>query len=278
MTASNDTSKSGIYSITNTLNQHAYIGSSNNIRLRWNGHRAKLRGNKHANPHLQSAWNAYGEGVFQFVILEYCTIDQLSFREQYYIDTMHPVYNIAQYADPIERLRNPSDETRKRMSDAKRGRKLSDEHKRKLVRSGEDNHNFGKPLSNETKLKISQTLKGRKLPESVRQKMSIAFKGRVFSDEHRQKLSDAGKGREMHPQTKAKLLQANLGKKQSAEQVDKRIDSRRRDFVVTSPDGTEYLVHGLLQFCKDHKLNCSHMNSVARGKLPHHKQWKCRYA
>lgn len=80
------TSLSGIYQITNTINGKIYIGSSVNLKQRFNDHKKLLRHNKHPNKHLQSAWLQYGENNFVFIILEYIEPLSLLIREQYYID------------------------------------------------------------------------------------------------------------------------------------------------------------------------------------------------
>lgn len=85
---------SGIYIITNIINGKRYIGSSKSIRKRLWKHRSLLRHNKHENEHFQNAWNKYGEDKFVYSVLEECDIDCLLDREQYYIDTLKPEYNI----------------------------------------------------------------------------------------------------------------------------------------------------------------------------------------
>jgi group I intron endonuclease len=74
------------------------------------------------------------------------------------------------------------------------------EERRKKFRemtSGQNNHNFGKSLSAETKQKLSISLKGRVIPEEVRKKTSQTMKGVPKSEETRRKMSEAQKGREM---------------------------------------------------------------------------------
>lgn len=85
---------SGIYCIINTINGKKYIGSSKNIYNRWLKHRATLRGNYHGNPHLQSAWNKYGEKSFHFFIIEKCNPMVLEEREDLYINSIKPEYNM----------------------------------------------------------------------------------------------------------------------------------------------------------------------------------------
>lgn len=93
---------SGIYQIRNKVNSKVYIGSSNNIKRRWQKHKALLRHNRHQNSHLQAAWNKYGEDNFVFSIVELCSIDSLLDREQYFINTINPEYNQTLIAGKVE--------------------------------------------------------------------------------------------------------------------------------------------------------------------------------
>jgi group I intron endonuclease len=65
-----------IYKIINTTNGKFYVGSTTNTRERFRTHRNKLRGNKHHCPHLQAAWNKYGENAFLFRVVEDIPQDQ----------------------------------------------------------------------------------------------------------------------------------------------------------------------------------------------------------
>jgi len=79
----------GIYKITNIVDGKFYIGSSKNIRRRWQRHKTDLRNNYHCNSHLQNAWNKYGESSFKFKVIKLVNDkDLLLEREQFYIDSL----------------------------------------------------------------------------------------------------------------------------------------------------------------------------------------------
>ena len=118
----------GIYKLVNLVNGKIYIGSTKNMRMRLWKHRALLRHNKHHNPHLQASWNKYGEGNFDYCILEVCNEEHQYEREQYYIDTLHPEYNIAE----IVEMPSYSEESRKKHS----------ETRKKLMAEGKIKPNF----------------------------------------------------------------------------------------------------------------------------------------
>lgn len=82
----------GVYKITNVVNGKFYIGSSKDIKDRWNSHRSDLNGNtRHHSKSLQDDWEKYGESSFRFEILEKCDKEPISTRinlEQKYLDEL----------------------------------------------------------------------------------------------------------------------------------------------------------------------------------------------
>jgi group I intron endonuclease len=141
------TIKPGIYKITNTENGKIYIGSAYNLSNRMSTHKYSLRNKKHKNPHLQSAWNKYGEDKFIFEVVEIVEDKSLVLeREQYYIDLLNPCdknigYNIAKKAGNTAGIK-ASIETRRKQSESAKNRpkyKWSEEQKesRRKARIGQ---------------------------------------------------------------------------------------------------------------------------------------------
>lgn len=90
----------GIYKIENNCNEKIYVGSSIDIDKRLYKHLWLLRKGIHDNTHLQNSFNQYGEECFKFSVLEICEIDDLSSRENFYIEFFcscdsHCGYNLA---------------------------------------------------------------------------------------------------------------------------------------------------------------------------------------
>ena len=75
---------SGIYTITNILNNKIYVGYSNNIEKRYKIHLKLLKENKHHSIKLQYAWNKYEEKNFKFEVLEECSENLMVALEHYW--------------------------------------------------------------------------------------------------------------------------------------------------------------------------------------------------
>lgn len=127
--------KSGIYQIKNQVNGKRYIGSAVNLTKRWQNHLSDLRLSRHHNLHLQRAFEKYGEAVFAFAALEAVEdAFQLIPREQHYLDTLKPEYNISPTAGSSLGIRR-TEETRRKLSEAHKGHPVSEETRRKMSES-----------------------------------------------------------------------------------------------------------------------------------------------
>ena len=120
--------QSGVYIIINKKSGRRYIGSSVNLRARFKAHLKSLGQGKHANRHLQRAWDHYGEDAFQFLMLEVCPPEDCRVREQWHLDNTEPddLYNIAKNAYcPLIGVRTGkknSPEQNAKIGEANRGR------------------------------------------------------------------------------------------------------------------------------------------------------------
>ena len=227
-------SEGKIYKIQNKVNSKVYVGSTKNIQKRWNNHKSELRNNKHSNAHLQSSFNKYGIDNFKFSVIE--EVDETSGliqREQHYMDILEPEYNIIPRADRSKLSKetkkkigkankNPSEETRQKMSRSHKGHEVSGKVKRKLSEI-----NKGKKLSEEHKKKIGEAHKGKKLSAETKKKVSESRKGREHSRETRQKMSESHKGKKVSRETRDKLREINKGKEMSEEAKQKMSESTK---------------------------------------------------
>jgi group I intron endonuclease len=170
--------KSGIYKIINKNNGRYYIGSSINIKNRWNEHKRTLKQNKHDNNFLQKSWNKHGEESFLFEVIEYVLdLNKLLEREQFYLDLItydkKMSYNLCKTAGNMLGFKH-SDETKNKMSKSRIGNKNSlgnkhtDETKNKM-----SNSHIG--LKHEEKTKILMINKSKKdILKSIKYKTKIS--------------------------------------------------------------------------------------------------------
>ena len=153
--------KAGIYRITNKVNGNCYIGSSVDLQRRRRQHFNNLVNGVHVNSHLQNAYNKYGNDSLEFEIIEYIEIDDniketLLEREQFWIDTVNPEYNILPVAGSTLGFKH-TEETKQRISNSTKGVKKSELHA-KHIREAQK----GKRLTDEHKKKLSEAAKHRK--------------------------------------------------------------------------------------------------------------------
>lgn len=165
----------------------------------------------------------------------------------------------------------PTEETRKKLSLSRRKRKLSKQTKEKIraahlgkivsietrmkqsmlkkgkpsprkgykftpeeiekSRLAHKGQNKGRPVSEETRRKISEAQKGKKISQEAIEKMRLAHKGKKLTEEQKLKL----RGRKLTEETKRKISQAHKGKKISEQTKEKlRIINTGRTFSEES--------------------------------------------
>jgi len=149
--------KSGVYKIQNTQNGRAYIGASKKVRERFDEHRCTLRKGKHRSEKLQSDWDNYSEEDFIFEMIEEVhDRKNRNEREKYYInlyDSCDNGYNSNLGGSGLMPGKMKR-ETREKISNAKKGKSLSDETRAKMgiARKGKKVSDEGKKHQSEAKL------------------------------------------------------------------------------------------------------------------------------
>ena len=172
-----------IYKIIHKDSKRVYIGqTSKTIEERWLKH---LEDSKYIqNSHLYNAFRKYGIEAFSIEEVEQVDVDQLDRREMHWISFYEATeantgFNIAEggnkppsrkgttHSDEAKeknrqahlgkKLGTPSEETRRRISEAKKGMVFSEEHKKALSEAWKTRP----PVSDETKRKRSKALRGK---------------------------------------------------------------------------------------------------------------------
>lgn len=212
---------SGIYIILNIISLKTYIGSAVNLRRRETQHWWDLKNNRHSNQYLQRAYNKYGQDSFRFSILEYCRPEECVNIEQQYLDFYQTYrringYNICKKADSVLG-RIMTEETKIKISKSNKGRKLSPDQVEVLRIV-----NTGKKLSEEHKMKIKLGNTGKKMSQEAILKLSNHRKGKPLSEANKQsirlsKLKNPRRGYKLSEEHKRKIALAHTGKKASEE-------------------------------------------------------------
>jgi hypothetical protein len=135
----------------------------------------------------------------------------------------------------------------------------------------------GAILSEETRLKMSAAKKGHLLSEEHKLKISEALKGRnkgyKHSDETRKSMSIAAKGRIVSPETRLKMSKASKGRIHSEETRLDISEARSKIWFFIDPNGNEFTIKNLTRFCRENNLGQTEMVRVSKGKKKSYKGW-----
>lgn len=271
-----------IYGATNKINGKIYIGqTTKSLAERRYAHINSAK--NHSSPYgiLHKAIRKYGFDSFTWKIIARCdSKKELNEMEFHYIKqySSHVPngYNLTYGGEGVLGMKH-TDKAKQRMSEK---------------RSGSGNPMYNKSISKICGDKISLKLKkyyaenagsffGKKHTIASRQKMSVSrtgtgnhLYGKHLSKEHRRKIAEANRGRHFCKEWCKNISNAKKGKNLGSD------NKRSKKYVLCFPDGSEFIVHGLANFCSKYnevKLSQAHLSGVASGNRKHHKGYKCRY-
>ena len=220
--------RTGVYVIRNLTNGKVYVGGAyKDFDHRFSIHKRDLRANRHGNEHLQSAWNKYGEGAFEFVVLERCAVSSCEDRETYWIDKLNAVDRRFGYN------KSPTGGSPLGTKHSPRSRKNFSAAMKKRMEDPEERLKAGKGMRGKThteEFKTAQSERSKRMwaecPE-LRARIVAANTGKKRTAEQRERISASLRGKPLSKEHKAKCRVANLGRKRSTEASRKAAEKNR---------------------------------------------------
>lgn len=234
-----------IYKITNRINNKVYIGqTSRKLSHRWADHKRQSTSGKRF--HLHEAMLKYG--VANFIIEEIEKLGtqlEANQRERYWI----------QYYDAIENGYN--------------------------ICSGPEDHatmgsrSWTTLTAEQQQVRTSQMRNGL---ERWKNSLSLDEKSKVES-KRIERIVEATNNPEYKEALSLRVTAwwENMPTNEKEELSKKYSQSKSKKYVVTNPEGEEFKIVGLKQFCDENKLHQGAMNALAKGKGKTYKGWQCRY-
>jgi len=200
--------QSGVYILKNSLNDLVYIGATNSFRNRKYGHKRSLINNRHHSPRLQEFYNQNPDVAISMHVVEFCDITLLKEREFYWLnyynctdpefgfnERNHVGFSINQ--ETKEKIAKTLKVFYQKNGHSNIGRKATAEQREKISKNhhnvkGENNPNYGKKMSDETKRRIGEA---KKKGFALRKEQGIPnpHTGMKRSEETKRKLAEARK-------------------------------------------------------------------------------------
>lgn len=118
--------ESGIYAFRNILDGKVYVGQTKHVRTRKKQHE---RGDTNNSRRFHNAMKKHGAEAFEFIVLEYCSEQNLDEREVYWIEELDSLYpNGYNLSSGGGALHSHHPETRKKMSENMKKRYAEGKH------------------------------------------------------------------------------------------------------------------------------------------------------
>lgn len=227
-----------IYILKNKFNNKCYVGqTTQNFKQRLYVHTYYAK--KGSNILIHKAIRKYGIDNFNIEIIK-CDKKDLNELENKYIFELNAMvpfgYNLKTGGHYVEY----SEQSRIKMSEAHKGKILSEEHKRKIgLKSKGNKYNLGRKQKTEEKIKRASKLIGLKRSE----------------------------------QTKKLLSKQKTGVKNP---MYGKMSPMAKKVILISPDGKEQSFESLSKACNYYNLDIRNMSAVLVGKRHHHKNFKVK--
>lgn len=149
----------GVYLIRCSESGKVYVGQTVDLERRKRDHIRSLRKGEHHNGYLQRAFDKYGEGAFEFSVLQECTIAELDSAETTWIrklDAMNPDngYNLESGGNPGKVVSESTRDKKRGINNPQYGKKISAAHVEAL-RIKNRGHNSGLTERDVENIKLS---------------------------------------------------------------------------------------------------------------------------
>jgi len=119
-------------------------------------------------------------------------------------------------------------------------------------------------FTDETRLKISKALKGKKRPQEVIDKIKKGRTGIKHTEQTKQIIKEKRANQIFTEDTRKKLSEAHIGKPKP---------HLCKQFQLINPEGKVIDGVGIKKFCKENNLSYGYIRKVLKGTQSHHKGW-----
>ncbi len=237
-----------IYQLLNLVNGKRYIGSTTYFVGRRSGHFRALERGIHHSVYLQRAFDKYGVSNFKIEIIETLEDEkEILIREQFYIETLKPEYNMAKDATRPQEVTMSVESNRKRAIKAKKEIFQYDLNMT-LVREWDSIREAGNSL------KIAET----QISECCNGHLKTA-KGFIFK---------------FKSEFKPYVARKSYSKFSNEERFDRLSKSASKTYLVTDPSGERFVIKNLRDFAKSNGLNPQALYDIVSGFGKSHKKFK----
>jgi len=173
-----------IYRLVNKSNGKIYVGQTCDLDRRYKEYIRLPRKSGNGQNKLKNAIKKYGIESFIFECVAKTSEEMLDEFEKYYIRTWDCISNGYNVEEGGRNQKRMSEETKKKLY----------EHAKKRVGSLNPNYGKRHTFDLDTRKKMSESKKGIRHSTESKQKMSNSQKGKIISEDTRRKISKSKKG------------------------------------------------------------------------------------